>query len=137
MIFHLFVFTRMFLAGCWASEKLVEPRIDYFLGWWPPLDAATASNTVFSMKDTMLLCTKGTNFTIFHADNIVSSACRYRIIRAFRAKGFLDNRVISLSISYHSCLLCNQSVLNDRVIGLPISPYSSLAKPPRTQRMSP
>ena len=85
MIFHLFVFTRMFLAGCWASEKLVEPRIDYFLGWWPPLDAATASNTVFSMKDTMLLCTKGTNFTIFHADNIVSSACRYRVVRALRA----------------------------------------------------
>ncbi len=137
MIFHLFVFTRMFLAGCWASEKLVEPRIDYFLGWWPPLDAATASNTVFSMKDTMLLCTKGTNFTIFHADNIVSSACRYRIIRAFRAKGFLDNRVISLSISYHSCPSCYNRGLNDCTIDLSISPYSSLAKPPRTQRMAP
>ena len=67
------------------SEQFAETFIYYFFGWWLPLEAATASNAVFSMRSTMLLCTKCTNITIFHAENIVSSACRYRIIRALRA----------------------------------------------------
>lgn len=48
-----------------------------------------------------------------------------------------EYRVIGLPISYYSCLSFYNRVLNDCTIDLSISPYSSLAKLPRSQRMAP
>ena len=60
---------------------------------------------------------------------IVLSACRYRVIRTFRAKGFLDNRVIGLPITYYSCLSCFRIVVINRALDYRF--ILALAKSPR------
>ena len=105
-------------------------------------------------KDTILLCTKGTNLTIFAGERHDSSLHEWHEFNDFRKRktrfffarmtrfSHFDkivlsacrhriirvirakNRVIGLPILYHSCLSCYKRVLDNRVIGLPISCHS-------------